>query len=102
MRRRDIGMCRASFSSGTHRRPCNPNSLVTRRWFLALIGEHPIPIRTVGARLFQTRPSFAGRLQFLKIQNASMMPDRVPLFGLRLADKQQLVSFLRDRGLEIG
>jgi hypothetical protein len=39
---------------------------------------------------------------FFKIQNASMMPDRVPLFGLRLADKQQLVSFLKDRGLEIG
>jgi hypothetical protein len=39
---------------------------------------------------------------FFKSQNASMMPDRVPLFGLQLADKQQLVSFLRDRGLEIG
>jgi hypothetical protein len=39
---------------------------------------------------------------FFKIQNASTMPDRVPLFGLQLADKQQLVSFLKDRGLEIG
>ena len=39
---------------------------------------------------------------FFKIQNATMMPDRVPLFGLQLADKQQLVSFLKDRGLEIG
>jgi hypothetical protein len=39
---------------------------------------------------------------FFKIQNASMMPDRVPLFGLQLSDKQQLVSFLKDRGLEIG
>jgi hypothetical protein len=39
---------------------------------------------------------------FFKIQNTSMMPDRVPLFGLQLADKQQLVSFLKDRGLEIG
>ena len=38
---------------------------------------------------------------FFKIQNASTMPDRVPLFGLQLADKQQLVSLLRDRGLEI-
>jgi hypothetical protein len=39
---------------------------------------------------------------FLKVQSACMMPDRVPLFGLRLADKQQLVSFLKARGLEIG
>jgi hypothetical protein len=39
---------------------------------------------------------------FFKIQNASMMPDRVPMFGLQLADEQQLVSFLKDRGLEIG
>jgi hypothetical protein len=39
---------------------------------------------------------------FFNIQNASTMPDRVPLFGLQLADKQQLVSFLKDRGLEIG
>ena len=38
---------------------------------------------------------------FFKIQNASTMPGRVPLFGLQLADKQQLVSLLRDRGLEI-
>jgi hypothetical protein len=38
---------------------------------------------------------------FFKIQNANVMPDRVPLFGLQLADKQQLVSFLRDRGIDI-
>jgi len=28
---------------------------------------------------------------FFKIQNATIMPDRVPLFGLELADKRQLV-----------
>jgi hypothetical protein len=39
---------------------------------------------------------------FFKVQNACMMPDRVPLFGLQLADKHQLLSFLRARGLEIG
>ena len=39
---------------------------------------------------------------FFKVQNATMMPDRVPLFGLELADKQQLVSLLRHRGIEIG
>src|SRR5262249_48146852 len=39
---------------------------------------------------------------FFKIQNGGTMPDRVPLFGLQLSDKQQLVSFLKDRGLEIG
>ena len=39
---------------------------------------------------------------FFKIQNAATMPDRVPLFGLQLADKQQLVSFFKERGLEIG
>jgi hypothetical protein len=39
---------------------------------------------------------------FFKIQNATSMPDRVPLFGLQLADKQKLVCFLKERGLEIG
>jgi len=39
---------------------------------------------------------------FFKIQNANMMPDRVPLFGLELPDQQQLVSLLRHRGIDIG
>jgi hypothetical protein len=39
---------------------------------------------------------------FFKVQNEDTMLDHIPLFGLQLADKQQLVSFLKDRGLEIG
>jgi hypothetical protein len=38
---------------------------------------------------------------FFKIQNADTMPDRVPLFGLHLTSKQQFVSSLKQRGLEI-
>jgi hypothetical protein len=38
---------------------------------------------------------------FFKVQNARMMPDRVPLFGLQLASREQLVSSLKERGLEI-
>ena len=38
---------------------------------------------------------------FFKVQNADMMPDRVPLFGLELASKEQFVSSLKERGLEI-
>jgi len=38
---------------------------------------------------------------FFKVQNAGMMPDRVPLFGLQLASKEQFVSSLKERGLEI-
>jgi len=38
---------------------------------------------------------------FFKIQNSSAMPDGVPLFGLHLPNKQQFVSSLRSRGLEI-
>jgi hypothetical protein len=38
---------------------------------------------------------------FFKVQNAWMMPDRVPLFGLQLASKEQFVSSLKERGLEI-
>jgi hypothetical protein len=38
---------------------------------------------------------------FFKVQNASMMPDGVPLFGLQLASKEQFVSSLKERGLEI-
>jgi hypothetical protein len=38
---------------------------------------------------------------FFKVQNADMMPGRVPLFGLELADKEQLVSLLRHRVLKL-
>jgi hypothetical protein len=38
---------------------------------------------------------------FFKIQNADVMPDRVPLFGLPLAGKEQFLAFLKQRGLEI-
>jgi len=38
---------------------------------------------------------------FFKVQNACMMPDRVPLFGLQLSSKEQFVSSLKERGLEI-
>lgn len=37
---------------------------------------------------------------FFKVQNACMMPDRVPLFGLQLDSKEQFVSSLKERGLE--
>jgi hypothetical protein len=39
---------------------------------------------------------------FFKIQNATMMPDRVALFGLELADREHLASLLRNRDIEIG
>ena len=45
--------------------------------------------------------SLLDRLNFFKIQNATSMPDRVPLFGLQLDSKQQLVSSLKERGVEI-
>jgi hypothetical protein len=38
---------------------------------------------------------------FFKIQNADTMPDRAPLFGLQLPDKQHLISFLKHRGIGI-
>jgi hypothetical protein len=41
--------------------------------------------------------SLLERFNFFKIQNASSMPDHAPLFGLRLANKQQLVSLLKAR-----
>jgi len=45
--------------------------------------------------------SLLERLNFFKIQNARSMPDRVPLYGLQLPSKQQLVSSLKERGVEI-
>ena len=39
--------------------------------------------------------------EFFKIQNATAMPDHVPLFGLRLGTREQLVSLLKGRGLEL-
>jgi hypothetical protein len=38
---------------------------------------------------------------FSKVQNADVMPDRVPLFGLLLVSKEELLAFLKQRGLEI-
>jgi hypothetical protein len=53
-------------------------------------------------RIILKRGLIARNIFLFEIQNAGMMPDRVPLFGLQLADKQQLVSFFKERGLEIG
>jgi hypothetical protein len=38
---------------------------------------------------------------FFKIRNATDMPDGVPLFGLRLETKQEFISSLKGRGLQI-
>ena len=42
-----------------------------------------------------------GGFEFFKIQNATAMPDHVALFGLRLDTREQLVSLLKGRGLEL-
>jgi hypothetical protein len=38
---------------------------------------------------------------FFRIQNGAAMPDHVPLFGLELDTREQFVSLLRARGLEV-
>ena len=38
---------------------------------------------------------------FFKIQNADVMPNRVPLFGLPLPSRQEFLASLKQRGLEI-
>jgi hypothetical protein len=38
---------------------------------------------------------------FFKLQNAKAMPDNVPLFGLQVSDKEQLVFALKSRGLDL-
>ena len=38
---------------------------------------------------------------FFKIQNADIMPNRVPLFGLPLPSRQEFLASLKQRGLEI-
>ena len=38
---------------------------------------------------------------FFRIQNATAMPDHVPLFGLELENRQQVVSLLKDKGLDV-
>jgi hypothetical protein len=48
------------------------------------------------------RQAFLEGFNFFKVQNADTMPDRVPLFGLQLHDKQHLISFLKDKGIVIG
>jgi hypothetical protein len=38
---------------------------------------------------------------FYRIQSAATMPDHVPLFGLELENREQLVSLLKGKGLDI-
>ena len=38
---------------------------------------------------------------FFRIQNAAAMPDHVPLFGLELENRGQLVSLLKGKGLDV-
>jgi hypothetical protein len=38
---------------------------------------------------------------FFKVQNAKAMPDNVPLFGLKMDTKEELVSLLRARGMDL-
>jgi hypothetical protein len=38
---------------------------------------------------------------FFKVQNAGAMPDNMPLFGLKLKTKEEFLSLLRGRGLDI-
>jgi hypothetical protein len=38
---------------------------------------------------------------FFRIQNAAAMPDRVPLFGLELDTREQFVSLLKAKGLDV-
>ena len=40
-------------------------------------------------------------LNFFRIQNAAAMPDHVPLFGLELENREQLVSLLKGKGLDV-
>ena len=40
-------------------------------------------------------------LNFFRIQNAAAMPDHVPLYGLELENREQLVSLLKGKGLDI-
>lgn len=43
-----------------------------------------------------------GRFGFARLQAAEAMPDRVPLFGVPFADRQQFVSLCKGRGLDVG
>jgi hypothetical protein len=38
---------------------------------------------------------------FFKVQNAKAMPDNVPLFGLKMDMKEELVLLLRARGVDL-
>jgi hypothetical protein len=38
---------------------------------------------------------------FYRIQNGAAMPDHVPLFGLELENREQLVSLLKGKGLDL-
>ena len=38
---------------------------------------------------------------FFRIQNGAAMPDHVPLFGLELDTREQFVSLLKGKGLDV-
>jgi hypothetical protein len=63
---------------------------------------HQFPSELVALAYSKQGQALLEGFSFFKIQNAGMMPDRVPLLGLQLVDKQQLVSFFKERGLRKG
>jgi len=68
---------------------------------LAFIGKIEFPSELLALAYSKQGQALLEGFNFFKVQNACMMPDRVPLFGLQLASKEQFVSSLKERGLEI-
>jgi hypothetical protein len=58
------------------------------------------PCQLLALAYFAETEVLLDSFDFSHIQNASSMPDRLPLFGLELNTREQFILMLKDRGLE--
>ena len=98
---------RAWYISGLVLQPQLSGSDAIRTLFSGGIGSWlrrtniAFPCQLLALAYFAETEFFLESFGFSLIQNATEMPDRLPLFGLKLGSREQLVSLLKDKGLTI-
>jgi hypothetical protein len=98
---------RAWYVSGLVLQPQVAGSEAIRTLFSGGIGSWlrrtkiAFPCQVLALAYFAETEVLLESFGFCRIQHASAMPDRIPLFGLDLSTRRQFILLLKDRGLEL-
>ena len=98
----DPGTYRGSFCAHSSSDPVQSECSYHKVWDLGL----SLPILNSLASCLALAYSAQGQallegFNFFRIQNGAAMPDHVPLFGLELDTREQFVSLLKGKGLDV-